>query len=303
MLSKYYFKNNLYLLTSVNVGDLTDSGAGHLPDIKNRLFTDLHKYPRGYNQANVYRGSIEAGKDGIQYCFDMEVHKMLAAIEWDNLIFDPVRQMLTKIMAYLPVLLGALLILIVGWIVAKIIRWIVDGLLKAIRFDTLADKAGISEVLRKGNLKTSAREVISGLVYWLVIIMVLVMVVNALGLPNASEVLSSLFAYVPKVIAALLVLVVAIFLANFVSGLVQIAAGNANLPKPALLAGISRWAIIIFAVTISLTQLGIAPLLVTATFNIILGGIVLALALAFGLGGKDAAARYLEELKQKRSGK
>jgi hypothetical protein len=233
----------------------------------------------------------------------MEVHKMLAAIEWGNLIVEPVRQMLTKIMAYLPVLLGALLILIVGWIMAKIIRWIVNGLLKAIRFDILADKAGISEVLRKGNLNTSAREVISGLVYWLVIIMVLVMVVNALGLPNASEVLSSLFAYVPKVIAALLVLVVAIFLANFVSGLVQIAAGNANLPKPALLAGISRWAIIIFAVTIALTQLGIAPLLVTATFNIILGGIVLALALAFGLGGKDAAARYLEELKQKRSGK
>jgi len=228
---------------------------------------------------------------------------MLAAIEWDNLIVEPVRQMLTRIMAYLPVLLGALLILIIGWIVAKIIRWIVDGLLKAIRFDTLADKAGISEVLRKGNLNTSARKVISGLVYWLVIIMVLVMVVNALGLSNASDVLVSLFAYVPKVIAALFVLVVAIFLANFVSGLVQIAAGNANLPKPKLLAGISRWAIIIFAVTIALAQLGIAALLVTTTFNIILGGIVLALALAFGLGGKDAAAKYLDELKQKRSQK
>jgi len=73
--------------------------------------------------------------------------------------------------------------------------------------------------------------------------------------------------------------------------------------EPEILAGISRWAIIIFAVTISLEQLGIAPLLVTATFNIILGGIVLALALAFGLGGKDAAAKYLEELRQKRSGK
>jgi hypothetical protein len=93
------------------------------------------------------------------------------------------------------------------------------------------------------------------------------------------------------------------FLANFVSGIVRTAASNANLPKPEIFAGISRWAIIIFAVTISLEQLGIAPLLVTATFNIILGGVCLALALAFGLGGKDAAARYLEELKQKRSQK
>ena len=144
-------------------------------------------------------------------------------------------------------------------------------------------------------------QIISGLVYWLIMIMVLVMVANALGLPKASDILSSLFAYVPKVIGALIVLVVSMFLANFVSGIVRTAAGNAHFPNPQIFAGISRWAIIVFAVTISLTQLGIAPLLVTATFNIILGGIVLALALAFGLGGKDAAARYLDELKENRS--
>jgi hypothetical protein len=224
-------------------------------------------------------------------------------LEWDNLIADPIRQMLTKILAYLPILLGALIILIVGWLVAKAIRRIVDWLLKTVRFDAMADKTGISEVLKKGDLKITAREVVSGLVYWLIIIMVLVMTVDALGLPKAADVLASLFAYVPKVIAALLVLVVAMFLASFVSGIVRTASGNANLPKPELIAGISRWAIIIFAATIAMEQLGIAPLLVGTAFNIILGGIVLALALAFGLGGKDAAARYLEELKQKRSGK
>jgi len=206
-------------------------------------------------------------------------------------------------MAYLPVLLGALVILIVGWIVAKAIERLVNWLLKTIRFDILADKASISEILKKGDLKMSAREVVSRIVYWLVIIMVLVMTVDALGLPKASDILESLFAYVPKVISALLVLIVAMFLASFVSGIVRTTAANANLPKPQIFAGISRWAIIIFAVTIALEQLGIAPLLVSATFNIILGGIVLALALAFGLGSKDAVAKYLEELKQKRSGK
>ena len=226
---------------------------------------------------------------------------MLAVLEWDNLIAEPVRQMLTRILAYLPVLAGALIILIVGWLIAKAIRGIIDWLLKVVRFDTLADKAGISEVLRKGDLKISAREVVSGIVYWLIIIMVLVMTVDALGLPKASDVLASLFAYVPNVIAALLVLVVAMFLASFVSGIVRTAAGNANLPKPEIFAGISRWAIIIFAATIALEQLGIAPLLVTTTFNIILGGVCLALAIAFGLGGKDAAARYLEELKKRHS--
>ncbi len=228
---------------------------------------------------------------------------MLAVIEWENLIVEPIRQMLTRIMAYLPVLLGALVILIVGWIVAKAIRRLVDWLLKTVRFDVLADKAGISEILKKGDLGISARELVSKLVYWLIMIMVLVMTVDALGLPKTSDVLASLFDYIPRVIAALLVLVVAMFLASFVSGIVRTAAGNARMPRPEIFAGISRWAIIIFAATIALVELGIAPLLVTATFNIILGGVCLALALAFGLGGKDAAARYLEELREKRSEK
>jgi len=225
---------------------------------------------------------------------------MLAVIEWENLIVEPVRQMLTKILAYLPTLLGALIILIVGWLVAKAIKGIIDGLLKVVRFDALADKAGISHVLEKGDVKISAREVVSRLVYWLIMIMVLVMTVDALGLPKASDVLTSLFAYVPRVIAALLVLVVAMFLASFVSRIVHTAAANANMPRPELFAGATRWAIIIFAATIALVQLGIASFLVTTTFNIILAGIVLALAIAFGLGSKDAVAKYLEELKERR---
>jgi hypothetical protein len=226
---------------------------------------------------------------------------MLAAVNWESLIVDPIREMLTRAVGYLPILFGALVILIVGWLIAKAIRGIVNRVLTLIRFDKLADKAGIPDILRKGGLKANACEILSGLVYWLVIIMVLIMVVNALGLPQASGVLESLFAYIPKVIGAIFVLVIGMFLASFVSGIVRTAAGNANLPKPEILAGISRWAIIIFAATISLRELGIAPLLVTTTFNILFGGVCLALALAFGLGGKDAAARYLEKLQKKHS--
>ena len=123
---------------------------------------------------------------------------MLAVIEWKNLIVEPVSQMLTKIMAYLPVLLGALVILIVGWIVAKAIKRIVDWLLKLIRFDMLADKAGISEILKKGDLKISAGEVISSLVYWLIIIMVLVMTVDALGLPKVFRCSCKLICLCPE---------------------------------------------------------------------------------------------------------
>ena len=224
---------------------------------------------------------------------------MFEAIEWNSLVVEPVTEMLTKLIGYLPTLIGALIILTVGWLVAKTLRRMVKRGLETIHFNKLADKAGISEILNKGGLKTSANEVVSSLVYWLAIIMVLVMVVNALGLPQASNVLESLFAYIPNVIGALFVLVMGMFLANFVSGIIRTAAGNASLPRPEMLAVVSRWAIIIFAGTISLRELGIATLLVTTTFNIILGGVCLGLALAFGLGGKDAAAKYLNEWQQK----
>ena len=220
---------------------------------------------------------------------------------WNSLIVTPISEMLTKLIGYLPTLFGALIILTVGWVIAKALRRVVNQALKAIHFDKLAEKAGISEILSKGGLKTSAIEVMSGLVYWLAIIMVLVIVVNALGLQQASNVLESLFAYIPNVIAALFVLIVGMFLANLVSGIVHTAAGNASLPKPGLFAAVSKWAIIIFAGTISLRELGIATLLVTTTFNIILGGVCLTLALAFGLGGRDAATRYIEEWRQKRN--
>jgi hypothetical protein len=209
--------------------------------------------------------------------------------------------MLTRIANFIPTLIGALVILIVGWIIAKIIKWLVNRMLVIIRFDVIVEKAGVPSILSKGDIKFTARQMISGLAYWLVMIMVLVMVVNALGLTVASQLLEGLFAYIPKVIAAIFVLVLGMFLGSIVSGIIRTTASNANLPKPQMLGNISQGAIVIFAVSIASVQLGIAPTLVTSTLNILLGGIIFALALAFGLGGKDIAAKYLEDLRKRHS--
>jgi len=222
-------------------------------------------------------------------------------MDWQTVIVEPTKEMLTKIANFIPNLIGALVILILGWVIAKIIKGIVNRILLLIRFDLIAEKASVASILSKGAIKLTARQMISNLAYWLVMIMILVMVVNALGLTVASQLLEGLLAYIPKVIAAIFVLVLGMFLGNIVSGVVRTACSNANLPKPEMLGNISQWAIVVFAVTISLRQLGIAPLLVTTTFNILFGGICLALALAFGLGGRDIAAKYLEELRRRHS--
>jgi hypothetical protein len=222
-------------------------------------------------------------------------------MDWQTFIVEPTKEMLTRIANFIPTLIGALVILIVGWIIAKIIKWLVNRMLVIIRFDVIVEKAGVPSILSKGDIKFTARQMISGLAYWLVMIMVLVMVVNALGLTVASQLLEGLFAYIPKVIAAIFVLVLGMFLGSIVSGIIRTTASNANLPKPQMLGNISQGAIVIFAVSIASVQLGIAPTLVTSTLNILLGGIIFALALAFGLGGKDIAAKYLEDLRKRHS--
>jgi hypothetical protein len=221
---------------------------------------------------------------------------MTESFDWRSLVVEPIQEMLTKITTFIPSLVGALLVLVIGWVIAKAIRGLVSKVLGVVRFETMVEKAGVAAILKKGNIRTTTTQLLSGLAYWLVMIMALVAVVNALGMNFASQLLENLVAYIPNVILALFVLVLGMFLGTIVSGVVRTAALNADLPNPGVLSRVSQWAIVVFASIVALRQLGIAPLLVVTTFNIFFGGICLALALAFGLGGRDAAAKYLEKV-------
>ena len=215
---------------------------------------------------------------------------------YNYMIVDPIRTMLSTVASYIPTMIGALLILILGWIFAKVIRELSHRLLKAIKFENIADKAGINAVLTKCGIKITSSELISRLVYWFIMITVLVMTVNALGLTVASQLLEQITAYVPRVISALFVLVIGMFAATVVSGIVTTAASNTKIPKPEALASVTRWAILVFTILVALGELGIGTLLMTTTFNIFFGALCLALALAFGLGGRDVAAKILHDV-------
>lgn len=208
-------------------------------------------------------------------------------------VVDPIRAMLITVANFIPTLIAALLILVFGWIFAKIVQKIAHRILQAIKFENLSKKAGVADVLHKGGIELTASELISRLVYWFVMILVLVITVNILGLTVASQLLERLTAYVPRVISALFVLIFGMFLANVVSSIVTTTAVNTKIPRPDILSGVTKWAILIFATLISLGELGVAAIFVNTTFNIFFGAVCLALALAFGLGGKDVAAKIL----------
>jgi hypothetical protein len=200
----------------------------------------------------------------------------------------------TKITAFLPMLIGAIIIFVVGWIAARLVKLAVVKLLKLVRFDKATEKAGVQEFLEKGNIQQTSSEVIGALVYWFIMILVIIASLDALGLPIVSDLLNSIFLYIPNVVAAIIVMVLGLLLGNLLSAVVRTAASNAGFTTADGLGKIAFYGIIFFSATIALNQLGIGEEIVASAFRIAFGATALALALAFGLGGKDVAADYLK---------
>ena len=210
---------------------------------------------------------------------------LLQGEQTGNALLQPLQDALSRFFSFLPQLVGAIIILIIGYIVAKVLQAVVGRVLQGIGFDGWMEKGGIKQFFDRAQTNSTPATVIGRLVFWFVFIIELTMAADALGIPQVSAVLGQLIAYIPNIIAAILIL--AALLANFVLGIVRGATGSG------LLASVAQYAIIVYAVFAALTQLGIAVQLTANTFLILLGAVALAAALAFGLGGRDLARDVL----------
>ena len=209
-------------------------------------------------------------------------------------MIESLRAGLDAFFAFIPQLIGAILILIIGYILAKILQAVVSRVLKAIGFDGWMERGGIKQFFDRAQTRETPATVLGKLVFWFVFIIAITMAADALGIQQVSEVLAQLIAYIPSIIAAILILILAALLANFLSGIVRGATGSD------ILASIARYAIIIYAVFAALTELGIAVQLTAPTFLIILGAIALAAAIAFGFGAQSVAREIVERAYQRR---
>ena len=167
-----------------------------------------------------------------------------------------------------------------------------------------SERAGIDDVLVKADIRQSPAELVAIMAQWAVGLAVLLTAASVLGLTPVSELLNHVVLYVPKVIAAVVALILGLFVANVLAGSVRTAAANAGLAETDVLAALTRYAVVVFTVAVTLEELGIAPELVRWAFVIVLGGACLGLALAFGLGCKDLArdwmVRYLDGARARR---
>ncbi|MCH7766685.1 MAG: hypothetical protein IH916_09025 [Acidobacteria bacterium] len=220
-------------------------------------------------------------------------------MNWQELFTEPVREMSTKILSFIPNLLVALVILIVGWIIARVIRALVERVLRLARFDILTERAGINQALLQGQITTNPSGIVGKLFYWIVVLLALVMAIDALGLTVATQLLNELLFYIPNVIAAVFILTLGFFFGGLVRGFVQTLVGGVRAVNPETIGKVAQAAVIIFAVAASLEQLRIATTIITNAFTLLFGALALGLALAFGLGCKDMVKEWVKGLTRK----
>ena len=207
----------------------------------------------------------------------------------------------TQLASFVPQLLAALVLLFVGWILANLARTGVIKLLDLLRFDSLAEKTGIEAFLKQGHLDISLGRLLANLVYWVIIFIVIVTVANSLGLHMVAELFNKIVFYIPNVIVAILVLVFGILIARIINRLVFAYLNNIGVQGALTISTLSEYAVIIFVVFVALEQLEIGTNLLTAAFQIGFGAIGLALALAFGLGGREWAAGVIKRMTERDS--
>lgn len=213
-----------------------------------------------------------------------------------DVMLEPLRVFMAQVAAFLPRLLLGMLILLAGVFIAKAASFAVRRGLRAINFHVVSRRSGLDAVLQEGGTSADTTDLFGMLAYGLVILAALIVAFNGMGLSNVTDLLARVMLFVPRVFVALLILAFGAYFARFVVGaVVSYCQGIGMGPVDAQALGrLARYAIMAFVVMIALEHLEIGGAIVRQTFLIVLGGVMLAVALAFGLGGRDWAAAHLE---------
>ena len=218
---------------------------------------------------------------------------------WGDILIASFQQIWSGIAAFIPLLIVAIIVFLIGLIVATALGKIVEQIVRTLKIDKALESLGVEEIVSKAGLKLDSGKFLGSAVQWFFIVVFLVATIDILGLEQVNAFLSDVvLLYLPNVIAAILLLLAAALIAGAMQKLIVSSAKAASLTSAGLLGGITKWSIWIFAILAALYQLGIVGGLIQTLFTGFVAMLALAGGLAFGLGGKEAAARYIEKLKQ-----
>lgn len=218
---------------------------------------------------------------------------MTRIADWGTTIWTSFLAAIGGLVSFLPKLIGFIVVFIIGLIVAKVLQRAVTWLLHRAHFDAVSERMGLTRVEQRLNMRMDVIKVLGIVVFWFVFLIFLVPAVDALGLSAVSALLGSIINYLPNVFVAVLILFLGTLLATFVADLVRGLVSGTSFGNPNVYANTARYAILGFAALMALYQLNIAPAIVETLFTAVIGALALAFGLAFGLGGRESAQRWL----------
>jgi len=210
-----------------------------------------------------------------------------------NELTQATQEIITGSIHLLPRLIVMLVIAFVGWVIAYFVKWILRSILRFANFDKLSESAGASQFLNRAALP-SPTELVSRFVFWVAWLGFILLGISVLGIGGLQVHIARFFLFLPRLFVALFIIFFGLLAASFFSRAALLAAVNSNLPSPRLLSISIRAVIIIFVVSMVFEELGFAEQTIRLAFGITFGGLILGLALAFGIGGKDLARQFLE---------
>jgi len=212
-----------------------------------------------------------------------------------TVIIEPFNRILEKFLHFLPNILSSLLIFISGIVLGFILKTLFLRLFRAIRLDKLSARSGMVEVLQRGGVREPISLILAKIIGWLTVISFTILSLRSLHVPAIEQILEKFVLYLPNMFAAAVILFFGYLLSNFLGRTALIAAVNAGIKFSGLIGRLVKLTIFLLALTMALEQLGIGRETIVIAFAIVFGGVVLALAIAFGLGGRDIAKEYLEK--------
>ncbi len=213
---------------------------------------------------------------------------------WDQAILEPLRQLGKQALVSLSSLIGVLILILFGLVVGWLAKEVVYRALRLVQFDRLCDSLGIGREIERLGIARSSSYLAGQIVQGSIILTALLAGLNAMRTQWTTNLVERFFLYLPHLLAALLVLVAGVLVSRFLGRSVLIAAVNAGIPSARLLAGLTRFFVMVLAVVAGLEEIGIGRTTIIVTFAILFGGLVTAAAIALGLGGRELAREFLQ---------
>ena len=214
-------------------------------------------------------------------------------------LINSLRETAREIGDVLPDLALALLLLIIGWLIARLVRRLTMRILRGLHVDRLAEQSGFEDFLVRGGVEVTTVTLIAGTIYWLILLGVFVVLLEALGVPTANLLLARLLVFVPNLVMAVGILVFGSLLARVVGGLVFSYLSNIGSTAAEPIAVLARYALLVFVLFMAAEQLAIQTAVLVSAFQIAFAAVCLAAALAFGLGGRDWAEKVISRYTRK----